>query len=947
MVLSDSKKKNLRHKGGNIKMILKILGTRTCYFLQQQEVDASKGGNNEDISPNTLEAAKTLSRVASLKPKSIDKGRRYKRRKETKGKKVVSSLDFQEEVDTGAEQVNTAEGVNTGSIKLSTVSEQVSTGNEQVSTVSAKKSTSSPDKGQREGKAPMISEETPKKSKEQILQEEASLAEAIRLDSLQKEEEAKQIHLDSLLAQRIAEEEELNEQQKKRKAQVQFEAQHYTDEDWDLIRAKIEANAELSKSMLGSDLQGEDFAKKMVDLVNQRKKYFAEERARAKRNKPMTQSQLKTYMMNYLKNQGTWKLSQLKNLSFEEVKKEFDKLVKQDDEPTKKSGKRRKQMARRGLHTDLDKDDSEGSDEVGKQEESVTGTKTPINPVPVAMKSPSIVTYKIIKQGEKGVYQIISRMDGPEDELEKVPKDWTSPEQTATGKGISNPFMAVMVCQKPYGIQLTKVSHFTSKLLNLDNTPPRLDETSSQTSSPFTILVRAIPEITSATTVPLPHPFFNPVQQEATPTPTPTTSEATTSTLALPDFGCVFRFNKKVTNLAKYLSEMKHVDQYATSLSSIPAIVDRYIENKLGKAINKAIQAHNLDYRQEAQVEDKYQTSSSKLTTVPVSTEEPTRKSKRVKRLAKKSTKAPARGVVIQETLEMPLSKKKEKTHPSGYGAAKIIPSVTSKGTGVKPRVPDVTEEESSKNNENESDSEHKADENESGSEYDQEVNEEDEDDEEEVKDKLIKTPSNDSDDEDETKITDKAEGDEDEEMDYTTKEGTDAVMTNVQHGNENPEIIQVIKDAHVTLSTVPQKTEVLVISSSHSSDLATKFLNFLDIPHTDAENFFPMDVHVHHEVLSQVTTLEKEVAELKKDPLHTQVIALVDDHLDTRLGATREEFMNFLSVSLTTRIIEQVKNQLPQILPEEVSNFAPLVIPKMVQESLEDDVLAKESFQP
>ncbi|GJZ44052.1 hypothetical protein Tco_0591307 [Tanacetum coccineum] len=251
-------------------------------------VNASGEEQVEDISPNTLEAAKTLSKVASLKPRSIDKGRRYKRRKEAKGKKVVSSLDFQEEVDAGAEQVNTAKGVNTGSIKLSTVSEQLSTGNEQVSTVGAKKSTSSQDKGQREGKAPMLSEETPKKSKEQILQEEASLAEAIRLDSLQKEEEAKQIHLDSLLAQRIAEEEELNEQQKKRKAQVQFAAQHYTNEDWDLIRAKIEANAELSKSMLGSELQGEDFAKKMVDLVNQRKKYFAEERARAKRNNSMT-----------------------------------------------------------------------------------------------------------------------------------------------------------------------------------------------------------------------------------------------------------------------------------------------------------------------------------------------------------------------------------------------------------------------------------------------------------------------------------------------------------------------------------------------------------------------------------------------------------------------------------------------------------------------------------
>ncbi|GJW88278.1 hypothetical protein Tco_0163618 [Tanacetum coccineum] len=74
-------------------------------------------------------------------------------------------------------------------------------------------------------------------------------------------------------------------------------------------------------------------AKKMVDLVNQRKKYFAEQRAKAKRNKPMTQTQLKTYMMNYLKNQGTWKLTQLKKLSFEEVKEEFDKLVKQTNTP--------------------------------------------------------------------------------------------------------------------------------------------------------------------------------------------------------------------------------------------------------------------------------------------------------------------------------------------------------------------------------------------------------------------------------------------------------------------------------------------------------------------------------------------------------------------------------------------------------------------------------------
>nr|GEZ08788.1 hypothetical protein [Tanacetum cinerariifolium] len=88
----------------------------------------------------------------------------------------------------------------------------------------------------------------------------------------------------------------------------------------------------------------------------------------------------------------------------------------------------------------------------------------------------------------------------------------------------------------------------------------------------------------------------------------------------------------------------------------------------------------------------------------------------------------------------------------------------------------------------------------------------------------------------------------------------------------------------------------------------------------------------------NRVINLEKDVAELKNDLLPTQVTVLVDDCLNTRIGATREEFMNFLSVSLTDRITEQVRNQLPQILPEEVSNFTPPVIEKMIHESLNQD---------
>ncbi|GJR94842.1 hypothetical protein Tco_0267016 [Tanacetum coccineum] len=330
---------------------------------------------------------------------------------------------------------------------ISTGFEEVNTGGLGVSTGSGPVSSA---RGQREGKAPMIVEETqaPKRTKEQIQQEEASLAEAIRLQTLEEEETAKQVHLDALLAKRLAEEEELTEQQKKRKAQVQFEAQFYTEEDWDAIRAKLEANAELTKDVLGKDLSEQDFAKRMVDLVNQRKKHFAEERAKAKRNKPMTQSQLRIYMSNYLKNQGTWKLSQLKKLKFEEIKEEFEKLVKQidtfvpinieatkaqlkrygeelqteiskkqriddkdvsdteekvgkvkEEEPVKRVGKRKKQKARKGISIDKS---PQGDSETDK-EESVEA----MNPTPLDTKSNIVANWKIFQQGERSIYQII------------------------------------------------------------------------------------------------------------------------------------------------------------------------------------------------------------------------------------------------------------------------------------------------------------------------------------------------------------------------------------------------------------------------------------------------------------------------------------------------------------------------------------------------------------
>ncbi|GJV63688.1 hypothetical protein Tco_1474516 [Tanacetum coccineum] len=149
------------------------------------------------------------------------------------------------------------------------------------------------------------------------------------------------------------------------------------------------------------------------------------------------------------------------------------------------------------------------------------------------------------------------------------------------------------------------------------------------------------------------------------------------------------------------------------------------------------------------------------------------------------------------------------------------------------------------------SDSEQETDENETGSEYDQQENEEVEDNAEGDEDKGIDYTTNQFDDDVDVRLNDPVHADEG----YVQKEGTDAEMINVQQGNENMEITsdQVIEDAHVTISIITKKTEVPFTSSSHSSDLASKFLNFVDIPHADAKIVSPMDVHVQHEVPSEL----------------------------------------------------------------------------------------------
>ncbi|GJW50915.1 hypothetical protein Tco_0092266 [Tanacetum coccineum] len=203
-----------------VSLVRESMKEKDTDFMTPTNVSALGEAQESEISPTILEAAKTLSQVASQTIST------YKRRIRStdKGKDISTGLDAKDEVNTGSEDFNT------GSLGVSTSSGPVSTPSV-VQTINV--IIPSLIKSQRVGKAPMTTEEiqATKRSKAQIQQEKASLAEAMRLQALQEEEAARQVYLNALLAKRISEEEELSEQQKKRKAEVQEVAQYYTKED--------------------------------------------------------------------------------------------------------------------------------------------------------------------------------------------------------------------------------------------------------------------------------------------------------------------------------------------------------------------------------------------------------------------------------------------------------------------------------------------------------------------------------------------------------------------------------------------------------------------------------------------------------------------------------------------------------------------------------------------
>ncbi|GJV80416.1 hypothetical protein Tco_1516286 [Tanacetum coccineum] len=205
--------------------------------------------------------------------------------------------------------------VSTGTGEVSTASKIISTAEETVSTAGAsmpvsttglvQEITSSSRASKDKGKD-VITKSKPDQTalKLKDRQERAGYEAAIKLQEQRDQEESQRIARDAEIALRL--QEEIDVAGRHRMVKVHQATQGFTKDEWENIRGRLEADEELTQKLQAEERETYsevDQAKMLVDLNNQRNRFFAQQRAEAKRNKPMTQAQQKTYMSYYIKNQ--------------------------------------------------------------------------------------------------------------------------------------------------------------------------------------------------------------------------------------------------------------------------------------------------------------------------------------------------------------------------------------------------------------------------------------------------------------------------------------------------------------------------------------------------------------------------------------------------------------------------------------------------------------------
>ncbi|GJW73208.1 hypothetical protein Tco_0132578 [Tanacetum coccineum] len=113
------------------------------------------------------------------------------------------------------------------------------------------------------------------------------------------------------------------EEEERLTRQMEEEANIALIESCDNTQAMMDADYQMAQQLQAKEqekLSIKEKSKLFVQILEARKKHFAEMRAREKRNKPPTQAQQRKLYCNYLKNMEGYTLKQLKGFKFEVIK---------------------------------------------------------------------------------------------------------------------------------------------------------------------------------------------------------------------------------------------------------------------------------------------------------------------------------------------------------------------------------------------------------------------------------------------------------------------------------------------------------------------------------------------------------------------------------------------------------------------------------------------------
>nr|GEY90293.1 hypothetical protein [Tanacetum cinerariifolium] len=237
--------------------------------------------------------------------------------------------------------------------------------------------------------------------------------------------------------------------------------------------------------------------------------------------------------------------------------------------------------------------------------------------------------------------------------------------------------------------------------------------------------------------------------------------------------------------------------------------------------------------------------ASPKLKIIPASPNEPTQMGKRVKRAAKKATTVLTTSVVIRDTFDKFVSKKKA---PAKTGRGKgiellsdaaLLEEAHMKKT-LKKKVPDEPTGKTKDTSEgiDESDDDHDEDDNDDKDDNDDDDGNDDDSGNDDDGHNVAQDKKDKSDDEENTFEEEDDDVAKELYRDLNITQGLrNTDLTNSQQGGEDqlnashkPGFVQEEEDAHVTLTTIHDKTKGPLQSSSISSNFTSKLLN-LDEP--------------------------------------------------------------------------------------------------------------------